>query len=340
MKRRSCRFRILLVALVAAFAAVAPAPARAMHASDPCPFDPGSLELACGTGFSLGVALGGVTGAGTELAYDYPLGRKTTLSELKWDLKSVAVAGAQASAGFGRRFRLNLGYWWAIDEGNGEMVDRDWLYSPAVSAILVPTGDNWTDESRHPDTTVDAGTMIDVNLTALALQSGPFSLRGIVGLKSDTWRWSARGGTYVYSSSDFRDTEGSFDSGEEVITYKQQFTIPYLGLGTSWKTPTLSVDAHALLSFAVSATDSDYHVLRDTLFEGDFARGTFLGLGLNATWSFAQHWSVTLGLEYQSIAEITGDVTITAPFAQGVSEVGGGIAMHSAMVTLGTGYRF
>lgn len=341
MRRRSHGLRILItVCTVCIAAVVVPAPARAMHAEAPGFSDPGSPRPARGTDFSIGASIGELVGGATELAYQYPLGRKTTLSELTWDLKNVAVAGVQASAGFGGRFRLNLGCWWAIDGGSGMMVDRDWLYSPSASIFLTPSDDNWTDESRHPDTTVDAGTMVDVNLTAQVVQSGPFSLRGIVGFRSDTWRWSARGGTYLYSVDDFRDTAGAFESGQEVIAYEQQYAIPYVGLGASWRRRALSVESHVLLSAAVSASDRDNHVLRDTIFEGDFSGGSYVGLGFNACWAFAPRWSATLGVEYQSISSLTGDVTITAPEIRAVDEDGGGIAMHAAAISLGAGYRF
>jgi hypothetical protein len=61
---------------------------------------------------------------------------------------------------------------------------------------------------------------------------------------------------------------------------------------------------------------------------------------MEAAWAFAPKWSVTLAVEYQSISEITGDVTITGPYSQWVEEVAGGISMHTAMATLGAGYRF
>ena len=288
----------------------------------------------------MGVSVGELTGSGTELAFDYPQGQKATLSELTWDLKDVAVAGVQASARLGQRIRVNFGYWWAIDRGNGMMVDRDWLFAPTGSVLTPTTDENWTDESRHPDTTVDSGTMVDANVAAVVLQSGPFSLHGILGVKNESWHWSARGGTYVYSYYDFRDSVGSFDSDQEVINYEQRFTIPYGGVGASWRKRTFAVETHLLLSPFVHATGSDYHALRDMTFEGDFFGGTFVGVGMNARWAFARRWSVALAVDYESVPEITGDVTITAPFFEEVYGVGGGIAMHNTMATLGLGYRF
>ena len=337
---RSRRFSIPFLSLAAALVAFVPAPARAMHATG----QPGSGSLqttAGGFSFSLGSSVGLVEGTASELVYYYPNGRKFKLSELTWDLKDVVMAGVHGSVGYSRWLRLNLGVWSALNEGNGMMVDRDWAYAPTASAaFLEPNDQNWTHESRHPDTSLDKGTIVDVNLSVLALPAGPFSLRGIVGFKSDTWNWSSRGGTYVYSVEGFRDTTGAFPAGQQVITYEQQYSIPYIGVGASWAWPAFQLESHLLYSPLVSASDSDYHVLRGVLFEGDFSGGTYVGLGLNATWAFARHWSATLGVEYQSISEITGDVTVSGEEGFGKFPGGGGVAMSAASFSLGAGYRF
>jgi len=38
---------------------------------------------------------------------------------------------------------------------------------------------------------------------------------------------------------------------------------------------------------------------------------------MNATWRFARHWSAALGVEYQSIPEITGDIAISGEEGSG-----------------------
>jgi len=338
---RSRRFPMRSLTLAAALVAFAPAPARAMHATG----QPGSGSLqttAGGFSFALGTSVGLVEGTASELAFYYPppSGRKFKLSELTWDLKDVVMAGVQGSVGYSRWLRLNLGLWSALNEGNGAMVDRDWAYAPSVAAFLEPNDQNWTHESQHPDTSLDKGIIVDTNANLMALQAGPFSLHGILGLKYDTWEWSARGGTYVYSSEGFRDTTGAFPAGQKVISYEQQYLIPYLGVGANLTWPGFQVESHLLYGPAVSASDSDYHVLRDVHFEGAFSGGTYVGVGLDATWSFARHWSATLGVEYQSISEFTGDVTVSGGEGYGKFPGGGGIAMSATSFSLGAGYRF
>lgn len=338
---RSHRYPISCVLLAAALVALAPAPARALHASgvsDPVQL----LAPGAAVSFSLGATVGVVEGSATELAIYYPYGQKFKLSELTWDLKDVVIGGVQGTVGIGRRFRLDFGVWSALSEGTGTMVDRDWNYPDGVSAFLEPNDHNWTDESRHPDTTVDAGVILDQNVSVTALQAGAFSLRGILGFKYDTWKWSSRGGTYTYSREypGSRDATGNFRSGEEVITYEQKYSIPYLGVGANWAWPAFQVEAHLLYSGWVFASDSDYHVLRDLTFVGDFEGGTYVGLGVKASRAFTPRWSATLGAEYQLIPEITGDVTISGSENTWFFAEGGGIAMRALAVALGAAYRF
>lgn len=335
LRRSPLPIAALALALVAFAPAAAPATTGAGRA------DPGTIRTGVGdVSFSLAATVGVLEGTASELVYYYPYGKKFKLSELTWDLKDIVMGGVHGSVGIGRRLRVNLGVWSALTEGDGRMVDRDWDYPDSISAFLEPDEHNWTDESRHPDTSLDTGTIVDQNLSVLVLQRGAFSLLGIVGYKHDTWKWSARGGTYVYSDNGFRDYAGAFPRGMKVITYEQQYSIPYVGVGASWARPAFQVESHLLFSPVVSASDSDYHVLRGVLFEEDFSGGTYLGLGLNATWMFASHWSAAIGVAYQAIPEMIGDVTISGVEGSGFFEDGGGIAMSATSVTLVAGYRF
>lgn len=335
--------RAALAILALGVAAGVPSPARALHATAP-----GRLVSAgaggAGASFSLQPSIGTAAGTGIERVFSYPLGSKYKLSELTWDFDEVVMGGLEGSADFGRRVRLAAGFWSALSAGDGMMVDRDWAYAEIMTQVIEPGGENWTDESRHPDTTLDEGTVVDVNLSVRALESGAFSISGIVGLTWQRWAWSSRGGTFVYSYDGFRDTSGDFGElyGEDarIIEYEQQYTIPYVGVGLAWQGPALRFDGHLLLSGLVMATDTDEHLLRGVLFEGEFSRGFYVGAGVNGTWLFTPRWYATLGLDYQSIPEITGDVTMSG--AEGYAEFGsgGGVALETVMASLGVGLRF
>ncbi len=341
MKTRSHRFPIMALALAVFLATFAAVPARTALALSKYARR-SSSSTGAGVSFSLDASLGVLEGTASELVYDYSSGRKLKLSELTWDLKDVVMAGVRGSFGVGRRFRLDVGVSKALSEGNGMMVDRDWDYPEVFGPIPDSNDNNWTHESQHPDTSLDSATIIDLSLSVAAVQTGPFALRGIIGYKHDTWNWTARGGTYIYSTEypGSRDLIGTFPAGAPVITYEQKYSIPHVGIGASWTQPSFQIDARLLYSPLVSASDSDYHVLRGVLFEGDFSGGTYIGLGLKATWTFTKHWSVALGVEYQSLPERIGDVTISGEEGAGFAPDGASVALNATSVTLGAGFRF
>jgi outer membrane protease len=226
------------------------------------------------------------------------------------------------------------------------MVDRDWLTYGADS------DEEWTDESRHPDTTVDSGTMIDFNLAVRAFTRNTFSLSGIVGVKRDEWSWSSRGGDYTYSVDrnedgyisldEYRSYRGSFPEGQLVIKYEQEYTIPYLGLGCAGQWGAFSAQGRVLYSPWVSAEDTDHHVLRDLVFEGDFSDGTFFGLGFEASYAFTPRIFATFLVEYEHVSEITGDMTAT-PLPPEPAEVyadGSSVELETARIAAMLGFRF
>jgi omptin len=192
MSLRSSRAAVALAPFLAFLVVTAvPVPTRAQ---DPNARTAGTQAQVGSVTFSLGATIGQVGGTAYERVYIPE--RDFKLSELQWDLEDVAMAGVQVGVGFPGRFRLNLGYRAAVNEGDGDMVDRDWMLEDSVS------DDEWTHESRHPDTALDSGTMLDINLDFRALSRGSFSLSGILGYRSSEWEWSARGGDYIYTWDD------------------------------------------------------------------------------------------------------------------------------------------
>lgn len=344
---RRFNFAAALVPLLAFLAVAAvPAPASALHATSA---PPGAAQGQLGgLGFALAGSFGQVGGTATELAYAYPRGDQFKLSELEWDIEDVAIAGIQGSAAIGSRLSLNLGFWWALNEGDGSMRDRDWDYLDDIDQGLVDvddiSDDDWTHESNHPHMDVEEGTIFDANLSFRALQSGPFSVSAILGYKRENWQWSAWGGSFLYSVYGFRDYGGWFldADGEDlhVIDYEQEYRIPYVGVGATWQGSLVQVEAHVLASSMVDAEDHDYHVLRDLNFDAEFSEGNYVGLGLGVRWFFLPQWFAGANVEYEKIDGLTGDVTVTSREGSVVYRNGSGIEMEAAALTFSAGYRF
>lgn len=276
------------------------------------------------------LSVGLLNGEGNEYAYNARNGQK--LSELIWSFDNNLMLGAGLSIETGRWLTVNGDVWLKLSDSS-TMDDYDWRIGNFT----------WTDWSTHDDVELTTGTMFDLNTEIHFLRSGQSSLFGIVGLKKDNWAWDARGGSYVYSVNGFRDTTGSFAPGELVISYEQDITTPYLGLGFATSSERFSFLVRIIGSPFVSASADDTHYLRQLRFEDDFSGGTMLGLDLAFTYFLTPRLAIHGALHYQDFDEIKGDSVIT-DLRSGQRVATGsdtsGLAHSSSLVSLGVTYRF
>ncbi len=287
-------------------------------------------------GFSLSVdvSLGALSGEALERVWE----GNDKLSELQWDLEGLWMAGVTGTLGISERFRVNAGYWIALNEGDGTMVDLDWVWPSGT-----PYADSdWTDRSEHPDTTVDGTGSFDVNVDILAFSREGLHLSGIVGYRQDRYEWSSRGGTGLYSVSEFRDTPVRFPEGGLVIEYEQAYRVPYFGIGVDGSFEKFLLNAYLLYSPWVTAEDKDFHVLRNFLAEGKFSGGDYLAAGVSGSYRFTSRAYVALAVDYQDYSEIRGDVS-NSFFDEGIAftvDEGGSVALQALTLSLSVGWMF
>jgi plasminogen activator len=330
MKKNQLVYLSGVITAVSLFAQ--PYSCMAMHASD-------SSEIQLGQEKNIGVTLRGsagyLNGEARELVYDFDTGSRRKASELIWDLNSLYMVGAVASANICNWFNINLGIWTACNEGSGGMKDYDWF----LNTPNAPSPNDWTDLS-FSDVKVTTATLFDLNGSIVAFNWRDIVFRGIIGFKQDTWKWKDSGQEYIYSSFSFRDTLGTF-GGQNVINYDQTFTIPYIGVSANGPVGPVNIGAYLLYSSAVSAEDNDLHVLRNIHFTEKFSGGDYVALGLNATYNISAKLFVTGMIDYQSIPEIAGDMELTGPDGETLSDSDtAGIQHNSTMFSVSLGYKF
>ncbi|ENS2704669.1 omptin family outer membrane protease OmpT, partial [Escherichia coli] len=82
----------------------------------------------------------------------------------------------------------------------------------------------------------------------------------MAGYQESRYSFTARGGSYIYSSEEgFRDDIGSFPNGERAIGYKQRFKMPYIGLTGSYRYEDFELGGTFKYSGWVEASDNDEH---------------------------------------------------------------------------------
>ena len=290
-----------------------------------------------GVAVSAQVSVGLLNGSAQETVYYSAHGNRQLLSQLDWDLKSVAMVGGEVSVVWKNSLWLNAGLWGAATKGNGQMTDFDWL--------LEQPGSPWTDWSLS-SVDVTRAWLLDLSLNLELARSGAVGIRAIAGYKYNTWRWEDHGIQHIYSSNPtipagFRNDVAS-DTSETGIIYEQNFHIPYLGAGLNYASGPWNVDAFVLFSPFVIATDRDHHVIRELEFEETFSGGQYIGLGVRGTYTFQNNFFATLAFDGQLIPEFYGDQTVTDNLT-GLTETTHGTAgleNQVWMLSLGLGRKF
>jgi len=272
--------------------------ALALHANEGAEM---TLAEANGVSLSIKYSILAVGGEARELVYagsaqrDLPANYK--VSELIWDIDSLTMVGSTVSARFGERFRVNAGVWFGLNKGSGGMEDYDWMD---------PSRSEWTHFSES-DVDIETAFSFDLNASLELFDLGPFVCSGILGYKHDFWEWSDYGGTYIYSTSGFRDDIGSF-GGENGIDYEQTFDIPYIGVQVATSGSSVRASAYFLYSPFVIAEDKDHHIFRNLYFREEFEGGDFIAVGGDVSIDLTDTFFISGAVDAQIIPEFTGDL--------------------------------
>jgi omptin len=185
-----------------------------------------------------------------ELVYD----GKRKLSQLIWESSAVSTFTGQLQVDLDHFFLRATGTM-GID-GDGHMRDYDWFVD----------GKPWTHRSIHPDTRLNhyfAGT-IEAGREVLSFDDTVISLGG--GVKYTDVKWTAWGGSYVYSGSGFRDLRGDFPDDEKGISYRQQWPVPFLELDLTHSEGPWTFAGAFRGGVAINGKGTDDHWMRDLRF--------------------------------------------------------------------------
>lgn len=195
---------------------------------------------------------GYLTGRSRETVYDPATGQR--ISQLNWDIKAAGVFGGNVAIRPADWVRIRFGGWLPFTS-NSHMEDYDWL---------IPPFDTPSHVSVHPDTRLQSAYQIDAQLGVRILNGGASALYAVGGYRQLHYSWTAFGGTFAYPPP---TGSGTIPSGLAVISYKQWFDTPYLGLSGEWKAGSWWINGEVVGSFWSTSRDRDDHILRATLFE-------------------------------------------------------------------------
>lgn len=285
---------------------------------------------------SVGVSY--LSGQSHELVYDPFTGEK--ISELIWDLNDVMLIGAamglRSDNGLAVRLRVD-----AAVSGQGYMEDYDWR-GRGIGYY------DWTDASWHDNTDLDAYVAVDARFGARLLQKEGLSLHVMGGLASRIMKWTANGGTYLYSANtisspaDLHIASGSF-ANVPVIEYQQIFQYPYAGLGFTATSSRFTLETALLGAPFVKGSDVDHHLLRALRFDDETYKARMIGAEAALSYQATDRVSLEAQARYETILEGRGPTIITDLITGGSFQIGGdasGMDHQSLQLGLSVGYRY
>lgn len=278
-----------------------------------------------------------------ELVYDTD-GDK--VSELFWRLNNVELIGLKASLESKNHIKLNASVKMNYTDSQSAMDDYDWIdgYTPSSSG--------YTHWSHHDDTTVEEVTKIDFNIEAPFIYTKHLNIYGMFGQKFDTYKWSASGGFYEYSSNNF---ERVYFDDEKVIDYEQSIQATYVGIGINYRNfYRFTFNSSLKYSPNVSVEAKDTHYLRnDEVYPGVYADGIYfvddcysgemIEFNIEILYALTSDLSLNLGYtqtEYKVAKGTTTAYYLGTDYEYTTSYDSAGASQSSDMYTVGLQYKF
>jgi len=242
----------------------------------------------------IGVQMGYLTGHTT---YDFD----HHVSELKFPLGNW-MAGLDLGIASGS-LSFNAGFWGSVTRAvtGSKMTDKDWLGDTLISS---------TESTAKADVIIyDASLRYDFydkflyrDFDYLLLKSSDRVKIGLIG----GYRYE-RLDFDMYDLYDTINKSMSFN-GQQVLTYKIEYFLPYLGMGVDVLRKNYGLSANFKYVIFPKAEDLDNHLLRTLTFPGDYERTNTKSFmfGVSGFWNLNDNWRASLGLDGVSL-RIDGD---------------------------------
>ena len=283
---------------------------------------------------SLRLGLGHLTGTANEIVYRGSFS-ENYLSKLIWKIDEQYMAGL----GFSLQKQwvaIHGDAWLGLTEGDGTMDDYDWIME----------GPSWSDWSRHNDTSVTEAQIYDINCEFLIpkLSRDHFAVSVFLGYKYETFKWEARGGSYIYSVTEYRDTVGEFTPGMLGVSYEQTYKTPYLGLGFRGSYKNFEFSGRFIGSTLAVGAAKDLHHLRNLQVFGRTTDGDMYSFDISANYTFLKHFTLEFSYNYTSYDTMKGNSTYSEVVDSEISSIeyvdAKGMDLETSMISLSLIYSF
>ncbi|EED4923236.1 omptin family outer membrane protease [Salmonella enterica subsp. arizonae] len=273
---------------------------------------------------SAGLSVGTLSGSAKERVYDN--GRR--LSQLDWKFKNAPILKGNIDWDLSPWMRLGASGWvTAGSHGASDMIDRDWM--------LPQNGYSHISDSPSK---LRSASAWDVNATVWGVNNDRWRLGLMTGWQQTDYKWDAHGGYYSY----WNGLQAGPLPDQKVISYRQQFKMPYIGLTGGTRFRNVEMNTTFKYSHWVRASDTDEHYLRELTIRDSNRDSDFYSLAADIGYYITPQAKVFLEGEWVRITNGTGNKTQTYHDTGDVIHYqnASGIESSSYNVTAGLKYYF
>ncbi|MGO6944742.1 omptin family outer membrane protease [Rhizobium johnstonii] len=217
-------------------------------------------------------------------------------SQLNWESKGMTLftvgVNAQIDNDWSLKGSVEIG-----TGGNGHMVDYDWK----------STGhDDWSDRSIYPLTELDHYVAGAIQLNRIIYGNETSSIAVGAGVQYTDVKWTAYGGSGIYTEEKFRDTPVSWPDWERGISYQQQIPIGFVSLSGEYNFGDLTISGGLQTGLSFGIKDIDDH-WRDLRFHDDIDPAPTIGATVALDYAMTPAASLYLSGSFEQVFNSRGE---------------------------------
>ena len=251
---------------------------------------------------------------------------KTKVSELKWKSQGVQTFTGGADISLPHDLALSIEATVGFN-GNGHMVDYDW-FNP---------NRNWSHRSIHPDTRLNHYFTGDIELGRTVFEQDGTRFGLGAGLHYSDVKWTAWGGSYVYSDTGWRRDRGKFPKGEKGISYRQSWPVPYIAGNVSHVSGDWSFAGALKAGITAGGQGTDDHWMRDLRFVDHFDARPMLAFDGSVAYALRENVSLSFSGGIEHMFKARADTTMIDRISGNRDRFRNGAASDFTAITLRLG---
>ncbi|MDH6206800.1 outer membrane protease [Rhizobium leguminosarum] len=220
-------------------------------------------------------------------------------SQLNWESKGMTLftvgVNAQIDNDWSLKGSVEIG-----TGGNGHMVDYDWDSGEH---------DDWSDRSIYPLTELDHYVAGAIQLNRIIYGNETSSIAVGAGVQYTDVKWTAYGGSGIYTEEKFRDTPVSWPDWERGISYQQQIPIGFVSLSGEYNFGDLTISGGLQTGLSFGIKDIDDH-WRDLRFHDDIDPAPTIGATVALDYAMTPAASLYLSGSFEQVFNSRGETQV------------------------------